>query len=113
MLQRKSAWRRTLLFWSGMTWYACPEWGRAYLSPKKSLLDLLEEEETPTLIGVGDKVVNRSILKATANVGSQVANVGLKVTGVGLATVADVSSDAVLSATSEALNAMVKTSNPM
>ena len=77
MLQRKFAWRRSLLVWTGMTWFACPEWGNAYLNPKKPLLDLLEEDETPTVVGVGDRVVNRSILKATIDVGSQAAGAGL------------------------------------
>ena len=29
------------------TWFACPEWGRAYWNPKKSLTDMAKEEAAP------------------------------------------------------------------
>lgn len=42
------------MVWAGASWFACPEWGNAYLHPVKPLSDLIEKdpamralEETP------------------------------------------------------------------
>jgi len=29
-----------------MVWFACPEWGLAYIKPKKPLTDLLQDEQS-------------------------------------------------------------------
>lgn len=29
-----------------MVWFACPEWGLAYIQPKKPLTDLLQDEQS-------------------------------------------------------------------
>ena len=33
-----------LYVWGGATWFAIPEWPRAYYAPEKSITDLLETE---------------------------------------------------------------------
>ena len=38
---RRFALRRSLLVGGSMVWFACPEWGSAYLYPKKPLSDLI------------------------------------------------------------------------
>merc|ERR1712176_1465992 len=37
---------RTVQVFGITTWFACPEWGRAYWSPKKSLTDMIPSEKT-------------------------------------------------------------------
>ena len=35
-----------MLLWGVMVWFACPEWGLAYIQPKKPLTDLLQDEQS-------------------------------------------------------------------
>lgn len=32
------------MVWAGTSWFACPEWGSAYLHPVKPLSDLIEKD---------------------------------------------------------------------
>ena len=45
-MMRSMTLKRTMLFWGALVWFACPEWGLAYLQPKKPLTDLLQDEQS-------------------------------------------------------------------
>ena len=42
---RRHAMRRTVMTFSGLTWFLCPEWASAYFYPRKPLTDLLPTED--------------------------------------------------------------------
>lgn len=37
--------RRAAMFWAAGTWFACPEWPRAYWKPARSMAELLSAEQ--------------------------------------------------------------------
>ena len=42
---KRHAMRRTFFMFGGLTWFLLPEWGSAYLRPRKSLAELLSEAQ--------------------------------------------------------------------
>ena len=41
---RRHLLKRTALIWVGLTWFLCPEWGLAYLDPKKPLSSMITKD---------------------------------------------------------------------
>jgi len=94
-------WRRNFIFWAGISWFACPEWGRAYMTPKKSLIDLITKDETPTELGVADNVHSQLVV----NGANTAVNVGSQVDATAFAVVAEVTPKAVDVATNTLVDA--------